>query len=75
VRFCGAGRVWKLLEAKEIDRKGREQKVESENQKGAKQDRRKELEQEGGGSFGGSGGKSFNIVSCDYDSVNTRISD
>jgi hypothetical protein len=29
----------------------------------------------GAGSVGGSGGKSFNILSCDYDSVNTQISD
>jgi hypothetical protein len=44
-------RVWKLLEIKEIERKGRKQKVESRNQKGAKQDRRKELEEDGGGRF------------------------
>jgi hypothetical protein len=48
-------RVRKLLEIKEIDRKGRKQKVESRNQKGAKQDRRKELAQEGGNSVGRSG--------------------
>jgi hypothetical protein len=67
--------VRKLLEIKEVDRKGRRQKVESRNQKGAKQDLRKELEQVGGGCVGRGGEKSLNILSWDYDSVNTQISD
>ena len=56
-------RVRKLLEIKEIDRKGRKQKVESRNQKGAKQDRREQLEQEGGGSVGDGDEKPFKILS------------
>jgi hypothetical protein len=52
-------RVWKLLETKEI--------------KGAED--REEWIAGAGGSVGRGGEKPFNIVSPDYDSVNTQISD
>ena len=59
MRFCGAGRVRKFLEIKEI--KGVEDM--EERIVGA------------GGSLGRRGKKPFKILSPDYDCVNTQISD
>jgi hypothetical protein len=63
-------RVRILLDIKEIDKKGRKQKEEGRNGMG-----REMFQRHCGGHFEAQCKKSHYILSCDYDSVKTPLSD